>query len=58
MQTVVSLNARTAAYADSCVDYSASGSIAKTTANGLADAANSPIQVIFVECDVRQSKLN
>jgi two-component system response regulator ChvI len=50
MQTVVS-NARTAAYGDSCVDYSASGSIAKTIANGQADAANSPIQVIFVECD-------
>src|SRR5262245_23626135 len=50
MRTVVS-NARTAAYADSCVDYSASRSIAKAIANGQADAATSPIQVIFVEGD-------
>ena len=51
MQTVVSLNARTASHADTCVDYSVSSSIAKTTANGQADAATSPIQVIFVEDD-------
>jgi two-component system response regulator ChvI len=51
MQTVVSLNARAAACADSCVDYSASSSIAKVTANGQVDPTGSQIQVIFVEDD-------
>jgi two-component system response regulator ChvI len=51
MQTVASLSARAEARADSCVDYGASSSIAKVIANGQADPAGSPIQVIFVEGD-------